>query len=244
MDDDVLQALLVNERYPRSGAYSARWMVENAMGPNPVWLTEALTGSMRLEPGMRVLDMGCGTALSSIFLAREFGVQVWATDLWVSPAENWARIMQAGVQDRVQPVHAEAHALPFAEGFFDALLSVDAYHYFGTDDLYIGYFSRFVKPGGLIGVIVPASPRNRLSCHRRAWNRTGNGTSAPGTARPGGNTTGTRPESSAWRSPTGYPRAGGTGCNGTRPATGTATRPVRKPTCSASMVAACSDSCS
>lgn len=156
MDDDVLQALLVNERYPRSGAYSARWMVENAMGPNPVWLTEALTGSMRLEPGMRVLDMGCGTALSSIFLAREFGVQVWATDLWVSPAENWARIMQAGVQDRVQPVHAEAHALPFAEGFFDALLSVDAYHYFGTDDLYIGYFSRFVKPGGLIGVIVPS----------------------------------------------------------------------------------------
>ena len=35
-----------------------------------------------LEPGMRVLDLGCGKGLSSIFLAKEFGVQVWAADLW------------------------------------------------------------------------------------------------------------------------------------------------------------------
>ena len=29
---------------------------------------------------MRVLDLGCGRAMSSIFLRREFGVQVWATE--------------------------------------------------------------------------------------------------------------------------------------------------------------------
>ena len=29
---------------------------------------------MELEPGMRVLDMGCGKAISSIFLAKEFDV--------------------------------------------------------------------------------------------------------------------------------------------------------------------------
>jgi cyclopropane fatty-acyl-phospholipid synthase-like methyltransferase len=36
---------------------------------------------MNLQPGMRVLDLGCGRALSSIFLHREFGLQVWAADL-------------------------------------------------------------------------------------------------------------------------------------------------------------------
>jgi SAM-dependent methyltransferase len=55
----------------------------------------------------------------------------------------------------VFPLHAEAHALPFAEGYFDALVSLDSYQYFGTDDLYLDYFSRFVKEGGQIGIVVP-----------------------------------------------------------------------------------------
>jgi len=37
---------------------------------------------------MRVLDLGCGKALSSIFLAKEYGTQVWATDLWISATDN------------------------------------------------------------------------------------------------------------------------------------------------------------
>lgn len=125
------------------------------MGPNPVWLSESLAGLMNLEPGMRVLDMGCGTARSSIFLAKEFGLQVWATDLWVRPHDNWDRICETGLESQVFPIHAEAHTLPYANGFFDALFSVDAYHYFGTDDLYIDTFSRLVKPGGQMGIVVP-----------------------------------------------------------------------------------------
>jgi cyclopropane fatty-acyl-phospholipid synthase-like methyltransferase len=88
-------------------------------------------------------------------LAKEFGVQVWANDLWISASDNWERTRAAGLQDRVFPIHAEAHALPYADGFFDALVSLDAYHYFGTDDLYMGYYARFVKPGGQIGIVVP-----------------------------------------------------------------------------------------
>ena len=129
--------------------------MDSWMGPNVVWLTEALTQSMELKPGMRVLDMGCGKAASSIFLAREFGVQVWATDLWVKAAENWQRVQEAKMDKQVFPIHAEAHALPYAEGFFDALVSLDAYHYFGTDDLYIGQFAPLVRPGGQIGIVVP-----------------------------------------------------------------------------------------
>jgi SAM-dependent methyltransferase len=56
-------------------------------------------------------------------------------------------------------VRAEAHALPFAQGFFDAVVSVDAYQYFGTDDLYLDYLSRFVRPGGAIAVVVPGLTR-------------------------------------------------------------------------------------
>ena len=101
-----------------------------------------------LRPGMRVLDLGCGRAMSSIFLRREFGVQVWATDLWFSASENLQRIRDAGVEDGVFPIHADARSLPFAAEFFDAIVSIDSFFYYGTDDLYLNYLARFVKPGG------------------------------------------------------------------------------------------------
>jgi SAM-dependent methyltransferase len=146
---------LVLPEFPRSARYDPRWMLDNAMGPNPLWLAEALTAVLCLEPGMRVLDLGCGRAITSIFLAREFDVRVVAADLWIKPSGNWPRIVEAGEQRRVLPLHIEAHDLPFAEEYFDAIVSVDAYHYFGTDDLYLGYLRRFVRHGGQIGIAVP-----------------------------------------------------------------------------------------
>jgi SAM-dependent methyltransferase len=125
------------------------------MGPNVLWLTEWLCVQMELEPGMRVLDMGCGKALSSVFLAREFGVRVWANDLWVPAAENWQRVKEAGLEDQICPIHAEAHALPYAEGFFDAIVSLDSYQYYGTDDFYLEYILKFLRPGGQLGIVVP-----------------------------------------------------------------------------------------
>jgi cyclopropane fatty-acyl-phospholipid synthase-like methyltransferase len=125
------------------------------MGPNALWLVEWLIEAFPLKPGMRVLDLGCGRALTSIFLAKEFDVQVWAADLWISPDHNRKRAEATGVGDSVFPLRAEAHALPFPDNFFDAIVSIDAYHYFGTDVLYLGYLSRFLRPDGHLGIVVP-----------------------------------------------------------------------------------------
>jgi SAM-dependent methyltransferase len=94
-------------------------------------------------------------ATSSIFLAKEFGVQVWATDLWIAATDNLRRIHEAGVEHLVYPIHAEAHTLPYADGFFDAIVSMDAYQYFGTSDLYAATMVRLLKPGGAFGIVVP-----------------------------------------------------------------------------------------
>src|SRR5689334_5824435 len=117
MTDD-LTARLAKPRFPRASRYDARWIVENLMGPHVLWLAEYLCEAMDLKPGMRVLDLGCGKAISSIFLAKEFGVRVTAADLWVKPGDNARRIAAAGLSDRITPVHAEAHALPFADASF------------------------------------------------------------------------------------------------------------------------------
>ncbi len=144
---------LINDRFPRSNEYHPEWLIASARGgANALWLTEWLSSVMDLRPGMRVLDLGCGRAMSSIFLAREFGVQVWAADLWFSATENLQRIRDAGVEDSVYPISAEARSLPFANDFFDAILSIDSFPYYGTDEHYLNYLARFVKAGGAIGI--------------------------------------------------------------------------------------------
>ena len=148
------------KKYPRTEKYDSAWIKENWMGPNPLQLLEELCDNMALSPGMRVLDMGCGKGITSVFLAKEFGVTVFANDLWIDPTENLQRFEAAGVADKVFPLQAEAHALPYAKGFFDAVISVDSYHYFGADEMYFPCtFSKLVKPGGQLGIVIPGLTR-------------------------------------------------------------------------------------
>jgi cyclopropane fatty-acyl-phospholipid synthase-like methyltransferase len=56
------------------------------MGPHLLWLLEDLCRDLDLTAGMRVLDLGSGNGATSVFLAREFGVDVVASDWWVEAA--------------------------------------------------------------------------------------------------------------------------------------------------------------
>jgi cyclopropane fatty-acyl-phospholipid synthase-like methyltransferase len=112
----VIAERLKPTEFPRSASYDPEWALENLMGPNVLWLAESLSEVMDLQPGMRVLDLGCGKAVSSIFLAKEFGVQVWSTDLWIDASENWQRVCASGVEELVFPIHAEAPRLAVRSG--------------------------------------------------------------------------------------------------------------------------------
>lgn len=156
----VIDQLLSSERFPRASLYHPDWVIAGMGSPsNALWLTEWLCEALDLRPGMRVLDLGCGRAISSIFLRREFGAEIWAADLWFNPSENFQRIRDAGVEDGVFPIHADARSLPFATEFFDAIVAVDSYMYYGTDDLFLHSLGRFVKPGGQVGIAMSGLTR-------------------------------------------------------------------------------------
>ena len=163
----------VSARFPRSARYHPDWILSCVSGgANSLWMTEWLAEALDLRPGMQVLDLGCGRAASSIFLRREFGVQVWAADLWFSASENLRRIRDAGVEDGVFPIHADARKLPFADDFFDAIISIDSFIYYGTDDHYLNYLARFVKPGGQVGIAgagLTKEIQGSLPEHLREW---------------------------------------------------------------------------
>ena len=75
---------------------------------------------------------------------------VTAVDLWNSAADNDAVIREAGVSESVTAMQLDARNLPFADEYFDAIISIDAIQYFGTDSLYLPYILRFLKPRGTI----------------------------------------------------------------------------------------------
>jgi cyclopropane fatty-acyl-phospholipid synthase-like methyltransferase len=92
--------------------------------------------------------------------------------LWFGASERLQRIRDAGVEDGVFPIHADARSLPFATEFFDAIVSIDSFVYYGTDDLYLNYLARFVKSGGPIGIAgagLTLEIDGPVPEHLRAW---------------------------------------------------------------------------
>lgn len=140
----------------RSSTYDPSWVLSLDMGPHPLWQLEDLVPELDLTPGMRVLDLGAGKGATSVFLVTECGVQAVALDLWISPEEAHRTHAAAGVADRVTTVHGDVRSLPFADGGFDAIVSVDAFEYFGTDVHLLPALLRVLRPGGRIAISTPA----------------------------------------------------------------------------------------
>ena len=80
------------------------WVIKYQMGLHQLWMAEFLVQPLNLKPGMRVLDLGCGKGVTSAFLAKEFGIQVYAADFdewegWTSTELRRNNAKERGVGD-------------------------------------------------------------------------------------------------------------------------------------------------
>ncbi|MDD4924468.1 MAG: methyltransferase domain-containing protein [Dehalococcoidales bacterium] len=143
-------------KYIKTSKYDKQFLLDNMMGPNAMKILEEMTAGFTLKPGMRVLDLGCGKGLTSIFLAKEFGVQVFAHDLWITATENYQRFKSFGLDNLITPIHSDALDMPYADEHFDIVVSADAYQYFGETESYMDEkLAPLVKKGGIIAIAVP-----------------------------------------------------------------------------------------
>lgn len=148
--------------YPLSNAYDQDLVRQKIMGPNPLKLMEELLAGCGIPQGAVVMDLGSGQGITSVMLAQDFGFHVFACDLWSDPTDNLRFFQQMGLDSRhVVALKASADALPFARDFFDAVVSIDAYHYFAHDPAFLGEkLLPFVKPGGSVLIAVPGMKRD------------------------------------------------------------------------------------
>lgn len=151
-------------KYLKSQKYDTPELRNRIMGPNPVKLAEELLTDHRIPRGGTVLDLGSGQGLTSVFLAKEYGFKVYAADLWSDPAENRKFFDSMGLtEEQIIPVKADAENLPFEQNFFDAVVSLDSYNYFGRNENYLdSKLLPYVKKDGLLYLSFPGMKKD---CH-------------------------------------------------------------------------------
>ena len=98
-----------SQSFPKATSFDAALVRSKIMGPNPLKLCEELLCGANVPRGARVCDLGSGTGITSALLAREYGFDTYAVDLWSDPEENRAFFDSLGIsRDTIHPVQAGA----------------------------------------------------------------------------------------------------------------------------------------
>ena len=122
----------------------------------------AVVPLLRREKAKRILDLGCGTGRHAVMLARE-GFEVHGMD--ASPegirlARAWLGKEGLKATLRVASCYEQ---FPFADGFFDAVVSVQVIHHNRRAAVRrcISEMARVLRPGGILFLSVPSWKRRR-----------------------------------------------------------------------------------
>ncbi len=111
--------------------------------------TLKLAQSAGIEPGIRILDAGCGIGGSSRLLAKEFNSSVTGidiTDAFVQTARMLTKC--CGLDDRVEFECGSILDIPFPEASFDAVLCQHILMNIDDKARALAQLHRVLKPGG------------------------------------------------------------------------------------------------
>jgi SAM-dependent methyltransferase len=119
-------------------------------------------GQFPIQPGERLLDMGCGAGRHAFEAARR-GARVVALDMDRSELSQVTAIFAAMAQAGEIPdggsgtaVNGDATSLPFPDGSFDKVIAAEVLEHLPADQNAMNEIARILRPGGVAAVTVPA----------------------------------------------------------------------------------------
>jgi demethylmenaquinone methyltransferase/2-methoxy-6-polyprenyl-1,4-benzoquinol methylase len=132
-----------------------------SFGQNGRWRAELVKHVVANDP-RRVLDVATGTAGVALALARQGNAHITGVDVSEAMLEiGRRRVLEAGLDGRVELELARAEELPFADGGFDAISFTYVLRYVGDPAATIAELARNLRPGGVMAGLdffVPPNP--------------------------------------------------------------------------------------
>ena len=118
--------------------------------------TELVLRGAELSPGMKVLDLACGTGEPALSIAHAVGPQgrVVATDLVPQMLDFARENASAQGLENIEFQMADAESLPFADGEFDRVTCRFGVMFFPDIPKAMAEIRRVLKPGGRVCVAV------------------------------------------------------------------------------------------
>ena len=148
----------MNKKIVDTSAYRELFTAGNLMGPNSALLLGELLNRCPsdFDKTSIILDLGCGKGLTSLVIHKETSAIVYANDLWISQEENGKRFADWGLSEVLIPTCEDANHLTLKKDFFDALISIDSYHYFaGKTHFFEEKILPHIKSGGYALIAIP-----------------------------------------------------------------------------------------
>lgn len=124
-----------------------------SFGQDRYW-RRATRSALRVGPGEKVLDLAAGTAVSTAELAR--------SGAWCLAADFSVGMLAAGRGRPVPKIAADATALPFADGVFDAVTISFGLRNIADRDAALTEMARVARPGARLVVCEFSTPPNRV----------------------------------------------------------------------------------
>jgi SAM-dependent methyltransferase len=118
--------------------------------------TEFLVETLRPRAGKRILDVGCGTGIGEISLARMrlSQVELFGVDLIVERVRAAAEAAR-GVNAQASYAAADATSLPFGNGQFDSTYCVAVLQHIRDVGVAVGELARVTRQGGRLLIVEP-----------------------------------------------------------------------------------------
>ncbi len=114
--------------------------------------TDDLVALCHLQPGQRLLDVGCGVGITARYFAEVLGLNVIGVDLRPAMIER-ARARCGGSSTATKPDFrvADAQSLPFDDDTFDAVICESVLAFVPDRAQALHEFIRVTRPGGWVG---------------------------------------------------------------------------------------------
>ena len=105
---------------------------------------------LNLQASSHLLDVACGSGGPALRAAQDTGCQVTGVDINESGIETARHLAETrGLRDRAKFELADAaRPLPYADGSFDAIISIDAMNHLRSRDEVFAEWRRLLRPGG------------------------------------------------------------------------------------------------